>query len=94
MTLRYQQYGVAVLKSVSFRIAPGEKIGVVGRSGSGKTSLLSMYQGILCSSSIFVTAHLVNSAALLRMTEPSDGTILIDDVNTKTLNLGQMRGRM
>ncbi|KND02775.1 uncharacterized protein SPPG_01856 [Spizellomyces punctatus DAOM BR117] len=40
VVLRYNRYGVAVLKNVTFRIAPGEKIGVVGRSGSGKTTLL------------------------------------------------------
>ncbi|KAJ1548114.1 hypothetical protein HK096_004666, partial [Nowakowskiella sp. JEL0078] len=38
--LRYNRYGVAVLKSVSFRIHSGEKIVVVGRSGSGKSTLL------------------------------------------------------
>ncbi|KAI9098245.1 hypothetical protein DFS34DRAFT_620123 [Phlyctochytrium arcticum] len=40
VVLRYHRYGVAVLKNVSFRIAPTEKIGVVGRSGSGKTTLI------------------------------------------------------
>jgi ABC-type lipoprotein export system ATPase subunit len=33
VTVRYHQYGVAVLKSVSFAIGAGEKIAIVGRSG-------------------------------------------------------------
>ncbi|KAJ3328463.1 hypothetical protein HDU76_009907 [Blyttiomyces sp. JEL0837] len=71
--LRYHRYGVAILKSVSFRIHGGEKIGIVGRSGSGKTSILN---------------------ALLRITEHTEGEILIDDVNTRTLSLGNLRGRI
>jgi ABC-type transport system involved in cytochrome bd biosynthesis fused ATPase/permease subunit len=39
--VRYHQYGVAVLKSVSFRIIAGEKMAIVGRTGSGKTTLMS-----------------------------------------------------
>jgi ABC-type multidrug transport system fused ATPase/permease subunit len=30
-----------VLKSVSAQILPGEKVGIVGRTGAGKTSLVS-----------------------------------------------------
>lgn len=33
VTVRYHQYGVAVLKSVSFAIGAGEKVAIVGRSG-------------------------------------------------------------
>ncbi|KAG0240809.1 Multidrug resistance-associated protein 4 [Actinomortierella wolfii] len=40
VVLRYHSYGVAVLKRVSFVVAPCEKIGVVGKMGSGKTTLL------------------------------------------------------
>jgi ABC-type multidrug transport system fused ATPase/permease subunit len=38
--LRYGEEAPFVLKGVSFSIRPGEKIGVVGRTGSGKTSLV------------------------------------------------------
>ncbi|KAJ3224501.1 hypothetical protein HK099_008369 [Clydaea vesicula] len=40
VVLKYNRFGVAVLKSVSFKINSGEKIGIVGRSGSGKTTIL------------------------------------------------------
>ncbi|PPQ71821.1 hypothetical protein CVT26_007735 [Gymnopilus dilepis] len=37
--LRLRQFGPTVLENISFQIAPGQRIGVVGRTGSGKTSL-------------------------------------------------------
>jgi ABC-type multidrug transport system fused ATPase/permease subunit len=40
VTSKYQRYGVSVLKNVSFHIHPKEKIAIVGRSGSGKTTIL------------------------------------------------------
>merc|ERR1712157_406023 len=38
-SLRYRD-GPLVLKGLSFKIMPGEKIGVCGRTGSGKSSLM------------------------------------------------------
>ncbi|KAE8214065.1 hypothetical protein CF327_g2493 [Tilletia walkeri] len=38
--LRYREGLPLVLKGVSFKIRPGERVGVVGRTGAGKSSLL------------------------------------------------------
>ncbi|KAJ3067239.1 hypothetical protein HDU98_009578 [Podochytrium sp. JEL0797] len=73
VTLRYNRYGVAILKGVSFKIGAGEKIGIVGRSGSGKSTML---------------------VALLRITEYTEGDILIDGVDIKTLGVADLRSRV
>lgn len=41
---RYRPDGAEVLKGVSFRIEPGEVIGIVGRSGSGKSTIARLIQ--------------------------------------------------
>jgi ATP-binding cassette subfamily C (CFTR/MRP) protein 4 len=41
MSLTYPGSEAPVLKNISFTIQPGEKIGVVGRTGAGKSSLLT-----------------------------------------------------
>ncbi len=49
---------------------PKEKIAIVGRSGSGKSSILM---------------------SLLRIIEPSEGHIYIDEVDTSTISLSKLR---
>lgn len=39
LSARYSSDGPEVLHNLNFRIAPGERVGVVGRTGSGKSSL-------------------------------------------------------
>jgi ATP-binding cassette, subfamily B, bacterial HlyB/CyaB len=44
VSFRYRPDAVEALRAVTFRIAPGEVIGVVGRSGSGKSTLTKLIQ--------------------------------------------------
>ncbi|WVQ85784.1 hypothetical protein IAT38_007951 [Cryptococcus sp. DSM 104549] len=40
VSLRYNEGGPWVLKDLSFGVQPGEKVGVIGRTGAGKSSLV------------------------------------------------------
>ncbi|KAJ3360933.1 Multidrug resistance-associated protein 4 [Kappamyces sp. JEL0680] len=73
VTSKYQRYGVSVLKNVSFHIKPKEKIAIVGRSGSGKTTVLM---------------------SLLRIIEPTEGSILIDGIDVTSISLTNLRSRI
>ncbi|EGI62548.1 Multidrug resistance-associated protein 4 [Acromyrmex echinatior] len=70
--LRYSESKSPVLKSLSFVVKPGMKIGIVGRTGAGKSSLI---------------------AALFRMAK-LDGTIYIDNVDTKKIGLHDLRNKI
>ncbi len=44
--LQYKEDGIQALNDVSFKIEPGEKIGICGRTGSGKSSLfMALFRG-------------------------------------------------
>lgn len=42
VTLRYQETGDAALEHINFDIRPGQTVGVIGATGSGKTSLMNL----------------------------------------------------
>ena len=50
VTVRYPEVGGAgereVLRRVTWRLAPGERVGVVGVNGAGKTTLLRLLEGV------------------------------------------------
>jgi ABC-type multidrug transport system fused ATPase/permease subunit len=62
-----------VLKNINLQIKPNEKIGVVGRTGAGKSSL---------------------TLALFRIIEPTEGNVSIDNLNTSTIGLLDLRRRL
>lgn len=71
--LNYQPEAPNALDNLSFRVESGEKIGIVGRTGSGKSSLFM---------------------ALFRAFELNSGSISIDDVNIRLLDLTQLREKI
>ncbi len=70
VNLIYPHSGTVALKNVSFTVEPGESLAVIGRTGSGKSTLVNL---------------------LLRLLDPDNGSIQIDGVDLKQINLDQYR---
>lgn len=69
---RYSIDNEPVLRGLSFSVKPREKVSVVGRTGAGKSSLIS---------SVFRLAIV-------------EGDIIIDEVDTATVDLNVLRSRI
>ncbi|KAF9555324.1 multidrug resistance-associated ABC transporter [Agrocybe pediades] len=68
LSARYSQNGPKVLNDISFHIQSGERVGIVGRTGSGKSSLtLSLLRCILTEGTVYydgVATNTINLDAL------------------------------
>ncbi|KAJ3511583.1 hypothetical protein NLJ89_g4015 [Agrocybe chaxingu] len=65
LSAQYSQNGPKVLHELSFHIASGERIGIVGRTGSGKSSLtLSLLRCIITEGSVYYDGLLTDDVNL------------------------------
>lgn len=62
-----------VLKNVNLTVQPGEKVGIIGPSGGGKSTILKLVP-------LFI--------------EPDAGRVLLDDYDTQTVSLHDLRKRI
>lgn len=61
-----------VLRDVSFEVLPGQRVGIVGATGSGKTTIINL---------------------LMRFYDVRRGRILVDGVDIRDVDLGELRRR-
>jgi len=69
----YPDSGITALKSVSFKVNPGDSIAVIGTTGSGKSTIAN----IIC-----------------RMYNVTQGTVKIDDIDIKHLDINRLRSQI
>lgn len=70
VSFTYENTGIQALDNVSFDLAQGETLAVMGKTGSGKTTLAEL---------------------IVRLYEPSLGSIKIDGIPLSELNLNELR---
>lgn len=89
--VRYRPGLDLVLKGVNFSVSGGEKVGIVGRTGAGKSSLtLALFRYLLGILYFF----LFNFDFPLRIIEAAQGEILIDGINIAGIGLHALRSRL
>ncbi len=87
LTFRYPDGEFDVLKDVSFRIEPGENVGLVGKTGCGKTTLVDLILRTynVPDGTVFVDGHDVNRITIHSLREgcayvPQDNYLFSDTI--------------
>ncbi|KAK3836760.1 MAG: hypothetical protein J3R72DRAFT_200095 [Linnemannia gamsii] len=96
---RYREGLDLVVKDISFSVAPAEKVGIVGRTGAGKSSLtLALFRIIEAADSYWALASDPSAESLssplesaMFTTDDSGGSIEIDGIDISTLGLRDLR---
>lgn len=70
VTFNYPDSEIPALDNISFVVEPGEKVAIIGRIGSGKSTIAKL---------------------ILRLYEPTSGTILIDDIDISQIDPADLR---
>uniref|UniRef100_A0A7C9N8I8 ABC transporter ATP-binding protein n=1 Tax=Muribaculaceae bacterium Z82 TaxID=2304548 RepID=A0A7C9N8I8_9BACT len=73
VTFRYPDAERPVISHVSFKTAPGKTLGIIGSTGSGKSTLVKL---------------------IPRLYDATEGTVLIDGVDVRSMNVGDVRRRI
>ncbi len=73
VSFTYEDTEVVALRNISFDLKPGEKMAIIGKTASGKSTIADL---------------------LLRMYDPSSGTIMLDGHPIKSHNLNHLRSRI
>ena len=73
VTFKYPNTEVEILKNASFVINPGDRVAILGKIGTGKSTILKL---------------------ILKLYEPTSGSILIDDIDITQLDPADIRRNM
>ena len=73
VTFVYPDSGIKAIDRLSFTIEPGQKVAIIGKTASGKSTVADL---------------------ILRMFEPTEGEISIDDLPLKEYDLASLRSRI
>ncbi len=87
LTFKFPDGDIPALKDVSFKIKAGESVGIVGKTGSGKTTVVDLILRIfnVDDGMLFIDGHDVNSIPIRRVREnaayvPQDNFLFSDTI--------------